>query len=57
MNLKTIGGTKLEFLSFSNNKGLIWARITKLEVNNHILISDLDEESKLKLEEFKNEQK
>lgn len=53
MNLKTIGGTKLEFLSFSNNKGLIWARITKLEVNNHILISDLDEESKLKLEEFK----
>lgn len=51
--LKTIGGTKLEFVCFSKDINLIYVKALKLGIDNHILIEDLDEQSKEKVKELR----
>jgi hypothetical protein len=47
MQLKTLWGSKVTFLRNSRHKGIVWV---DCELGpNHILIDDLDEESKGKL--------
>jgi gamma-glutamylcyclotransferase (GGCT)/AIG2-like uncharacterized protein YtfP len=48
--LRTLYGSKVEFVGLSRQKGIVWVK--SFEVDNHILISDLDEESKTKLNQI-----
>lgn len=48
IQLKTLSGDKIQLIGLSKNKGVIWVNWD--DQVNHILISDLDEESKLKVE-------
>ena len=51
--LKTTSGTKVKFVGLSRNKGVVW--VDWEGRNTHILINDLDDESKVRVEKILEE--
>jgi hypothetical protein len=51
--LRTTDGTRIEFAGLSHNKGVVW--VNWKGIRTHILLSDLDEESRQKVESMLSE--
>jgi hypothetical protein len=51
--LRTTDGTKIEFAGLSRNKGVVW--VNWKGIHTHILLTDLDEESRQKVESMLSE--